>query len=295
MKKKRSRKNPAAGPVRLELLPPGATRRKRAAEAPPSTGPFDYPSVWVGKSGNVTVYAASALESAGAGLAARLLKQVTAPYEEMQRIFGIPGGVVNLILAPLSTKNDGSGGAYHYGCDFSTGGDLYVDAALAASEEDPVSLDIGLFVAELSESFMGAQNRGWGCGYSNGEALSRYCSELATPPGTMDRFATGPTWDQAGRPDWLSSTEQTDTDSISTGCGVVYLYWMRSQGKSSAQVAQAGGRTLAANYETLTGRRTAYKDLVAALKGRTIESDNPFAGQAMTAGSVPAVRGPGGQ
>ncbi len=278
VKEKLVKKKLAAGPLRLELLPPGSTRRKRAVEAPPATGPFDYPSVWVGKSGSVTVYAASALGSAGSGLAARLLKQVAGPYEEMQRVFGIPGGSVNLVLAPLSAKNDGSGGAYHYGCDFSSGGDLYVDAALAGSVEDPVSLDVGLFVAELSESFMGAQNKGWGCGYSNGEALSRYCSEQATPPGTMDRFATGPAWDQAGRPDWLSRTEQTDTDAVSTGCGVVYLYWMRSQGKSTAQVAQAGGQTLAANYEALTGRSTAYKDLVAALKGRRIESDNPFAG-----------------
>jgi hypothetical protein len=263
-----------AGPARRELLPSGTTRRKRAVEAPP-TGPFDYPSVWVGKSGSVTVYAASALGSAGTGLAARLVKEVSRPFDDLSRLFGIPGRAVNLVLAPLSGKNDGSGGAYHYGCDFTSGGDLYVDAALAAS--DPVNLDLGLYVAELSESFMGAQNKGWGCGYSNGEALSRYCAEQATPAGTMDAFATGPAWEEAGRPDFLSRTEQTDTDNVSTGCGVVYLYWMRSLGTSGTQLAQVGGETLAANYEILTGKRTAYKDLLAALKGRTVKSDNPFA------------------
>lgn len=266
------------GPVRRELLPTGTARRKKTAEAAPSTGPFDYPVVWVGKLGNVAVYAASALGSQGTGLAARLVKEVVRPYDDLRSLFAAAGGSVNLILAPLSARSDGSGGAYHYGCDFATGGDLYVDAAFGASTGDPLSLEIGLYVAELSESFMGAQNKGWGCGFSNGEALSRYCAQQATPPGTLDAFTTGPAWDRAGRPDWISRTEETDADNVSTGCGIIYLYWMRSLGRSAAQIAQAGGATLSANYEALTGKRTAYKDLLAALKAVKIESDNPFGG-----------------
>jgi hypothetical protein len=60
---------------------------------------------------------------------------------------------------------------------------------------DPVELEVLLYVAELSERFMGAQNKGWGCGSSNGEALSRYFAERETPPGTIPQWGvTGPSW-----------------------------------------------------------------------------------------------------
>ena len=92
------------------------------------------------------------------------------PYLDMESFFGINGGAVQVIIAPLSGNNDGSGGAYHYGCDFVSGGTLYLDATFAATI-NPVDLEVALYVAELSECFMGAQGKGWGCGYSNGEGL----------------------------------------------------------------------------------------------------------------------------
>jgi hypothetical protein len=124
---------------------------------------------------------------------------------------------------------------------------------------------------------MGAQGRGWGCGASNGEGLSRFCAEAETPAGTLDAFASGPDWAGAGFPDWVSRTEPTDRNNVSTGCAIVYLYWMRSLGFPAAQIVQAGGATLAANYHALTGKTTAYQDLLAAVKGMPIVSDNPFA------------------
>ena len=77
-------------------------------------------------------------------------------------------------------------------------------------------------------------------------------------------------------PDWISKTEQTDQNNVSTGCGIVYIYWMLSLGFSASRITQAGGATFAANYQALTGETTAYADLLAALKGVTIASDNPF-------------------
>src|SRR6202023_3564561 len=62
--------------------------------------------------------------------------------------FGIAGGAVEVIVAPLSGKNDGSGGAYHYGCDFTSGGVLYLDATFANTTVDPLNLEVGLYVAE---------------------------------------------------------------------------------------------------------------------------------------------------
>ena len=265
--------------TRRELLPLGVRRRERTAEEIARAGPsrFDYPATRVGAAGNVTLYYAPSLGDPGRALAAQMVKAVTAPYHDLQTLFGIAGGTVNVIVAPLSDAHDGSGGAYHGGCDFASGGDMYLDATFASTATNPLDLEIGLYVAELSESFMGPQNKGWGCGFSNGEALSRFCAELSTPPGTLTGFATGPAWDRAGRPDWIGKTEQTDTDGVSTGCGVVYIYWMRSLGFTASQIVQAGGGALSDNYRSLTTKTTAYQDLLAALKGVQISTDNPFA------------------
>ncbi len=262
---------------RRELLPDGVRRRERTAEQIAQAAQFDYPATKVGTAGNTTLYYDPSLGPQGLNLARQLMNAATGPYNDMQSFFGIGGRPVNVIIAPLSGKNDGSGGGYHYGCDFASGGDLYLDATFASASVRPLDLEVGLYVAELSESFMGAQNKGWGCGFSNGEALSRYCAEQETPQGTLQGFSTGPVWDRAGRPDWISKTEQTDQDGVSTGCGVVYSYWMRTLGFTTAQIVQAAGATLAANYKALTGKATAYKDLLAALKGVKITSDNPFA------------------
>lgn len=262
-----------------ELIPPGGKRKERNAEqiATAARVGFDYPVTQVGVVGNITVSCDPSLGKPGLALATQMLNSVSAPYNAVQTFFGIAGGAVDIVIAPLSGQNDGSGGAYHYGCDFTTGGVLYLDATFASTTVNPLNLEVGLYVAELSESFMGPQNRGWGCGYSNGEALSRFCAEQETPDGTLDAFATGPAWDQAGRPDWINTTEQTDQDPVSTGCGIVYIYWMRSLGFTISKIVRGGGATFSTNYQTLTGKTTAYHDLLAALSGVTaIYSDNPF-------------------
>jgi hypothetical protein len=266
-------------PVRRELLPRGKQKptRRAAAAAPPAGTTFDYPATQVGVVANVTVYYDPSLGTPGQQLATQLLGAVSTPYQDMQTLFGVSGGAVNVVVAPLSGNNDGSGGAYHYGCDFTSGGTLYVDATFANTSINPLDLEVGLFVAELSESFMGPQGRGWNCGNSAGEGLSRFCAERETPAGTMDEFATGPAWADAGFPDWVTTTETTDQDDVSTGCAIVYIYWMISLGYAVDKIVQAPGDTLAHNYQTLTGKTTAYADLHAAVQGLTITSDDPFA------------------
>jgi hypothetical protein len=265
-------------PHRREFLRPGTARRERtSAQIAAAAGTtYDYPATKVGVSGSVTVYYDPALGAAGAQLAKQLLAQVTKSYADMEAFFGIKGGTVEVIVAPLSGSNDGSGGAYHYGCDFTSGSVLYLDATFANTTVDPLQLEIGLYVAELSESFMGPQGGGWNCGYSNGEGLSRFCAEVETTKGTLDGFATGPAWATAGFPDWVSRTDTTDQSAASTGCAIVYIYWMRSLGYAIPRLVQAAGATLAVNYQTLTGKTTAYQDLVAAVRGRTVTTDDPF-------------------
>lgn len=257
------------------LLPVGATALSRAGRATSSDG-LDYASIVAGTVDGVTVAYDPGLGDRGAAQAAALLQAAGALYQQMENDFAIVGGTVTAVVAPLSPVHDGSGGGYHYGCDFAAGGVLYLDATFASTTVDPAALLAGLFVAELSESFMGPRGGGWGCGYSNGEGLSRLLAEQATAPGTLAAYATGPAWADAGFPDWVSKTEQTDQNPISTGCAVVCLYWLLSLGCTVPQIIQASGDTLADNYRVLTGRDTAYADLLGAVRSLTIRSDNPF-------------------
>jgi hypothetical protein len=264
--------------TKREFLPQGGIRRERSAEQIAAAQPFglDFPATTVGVSGNITVAYDPDLGPQGLALAEQMVNVVLAPYNDMEMLFGIAGGAVTVVIAPLSGNNDGSGGAYHYGCDFSAGGTMYLDATFANTTVNPLQLEIGLYVAELSESFMGPQNLGWNCGFSNGEGLSRFCAEEETPAGTLDGFTSGPAWAQAGFPDWVSQTEQTDRDYVSTGCAIVYIYWMRSMGYTIPQIVQAGGATLQQNYQNLTGLTTAYQDLYNAVNGLQVTTDNPF-------------------
>jgi hypothetical protein len=260
-----------------EFLPPDVARPQLAVPPDLALAGLDYPTTTVGTVGNITVDYATSLGQNGQSLAQQMLGVVTKSYQDMETYFGVPGGVTTVVIAPLSGHNDGSGGAYHYGCDFASGGVLYLDATFSNTVINPLDLEIALYVAELSEAFMGTQNTGWGCGSSNGEGLSRYLAEVEPPPGSFPSWGiTGPSWANAGFPDWVSKTEGTDRNSVSTGCAVVYIYWLRWLGYSTKQIVAAGGATLAANYQTLTGKTTAYADLIGALKGLTVNSDNPF-------------------
>lgn len=193
---------------RRVLLPRGGhCKRRTARQIAAAAAGFDYPVTQIGVVGNVTVYCDPELGSQGADLAQQMLGTVDAPYQDMQTWFGTTGDAASVVIAPLSGNNNGSGGAYHYGCDFTLGGVLYLDATFDNTSADPLDPEVGQYVAELSEAFTGTQGGGWICGYSNGEGLPRFAAEQETPAGTLDAFATGPTWAQVGFPDRVSTTE----------------------------------------------------------------------------------------
>ena len=256
-----------------------------------TAGPFDYPVSEVGKTtdGLVTVWVDTSLPANAKIVAAALLGEAPNLVKQCEAWFGIPCQPVNLIVAPLSGSNDGTGGAYHYGCDFATGGDLYVDYA---AQHDGVTMDAGLFIAELTECFMGTQGKGWNCGGSGGEALSRLCAELVSggPAGALGAFASAPSWEQAGKPNWIDADQGSDQDYPSIGCGMVYLSWLMSMGYSAAQITQAGepAGTLASNYTALTGKTTAWADFMAGVSalGKPITNDDPFGGIAANPGGT---------
>jgi hypothetical protein len=251
-------------------------RKNLVAGVPPA---FDFPTQLVGATpdGKVTIYYDPSLGVPGDQLAQQVLITVAKTYADCQTFFNISGQPINVIIAAVNNVTDGSGGAYHNSCFFTSGRDLYCDAAFG----NP-TLTSGLIVAELTECFMGLQNKGWDCGASNGEALSRFLAQQTSggPDGALAEYAAGPQWDGAGRPNWIDATAPTDQDVVSTGCGVVYLYWMLGRGFTPNQITQAGcpDRTLSSNYAMLTGKTSAWADFEAALAGLpgAIASDDPW-------------------
>ncbi len=256
-----------------------ALARGIIANARSKKSQFDFPVIGAGqtKDSRVFLYIEPSTGQQGLAVANAILPQLNDLMASNDANFGIKtnrGG--NVILAALQGATDGSTGAYHYGCDFATGGDWYAD--LAFGEPD---LTLGLVQAEITESYMGLQNKGWGCGDSNGEALSRFLAEMASggSMGALYDYTTAPSWAKAGFPNWIDATEPTDGDPISIGCGMVYLYWLVSRGFAVSQIVQAGcpRGTLASNYSILGQGQNAWGDFMAAVKGLpVITSDNPW-------------------
>ena len=253
--------------------------RKAAApnEARKPGQAFDYPAKAVTMTkGGVSVYAATSLGAAGIGVAQAVAARVDGDLAGLASLFGVasPKGW-NVIISPLSGDQSGDGGAYHYGCQ---GTDIYVDSCTADPE-----VSAALFVAEAVEVMSALQGKGWDCGNTNGEGLSRVLAELAYP-GKLDDFETASAWLDGGRPNYVDRQQGTDTDAESNGLGVLFLYWLNGPlGFGWDKIVQTGGATLAQLYERLTGVATAWQDFRVAVgrlwpvgKPSGVTSDNPW-------------------
>ncbi len=206
-------------------------------------------------------------------------------YEKMRTgeadvVFGVRGQAGNVIVcaSPFGGVTDGTGGAYHYGCSFgpgqSGGSDWYEDVATGNPD-----LTFGLVMAEVCESYMGLQGKGWNCGGSGGEGLSRFLAEIVSggPNGALSAFSSGSSWDGT---DWISRDQGTDQDYPSIGCAILYCWWMTKLGFTPAEIVQAGepDGTLASNYAALTGKPKgqAFADFSRAVGIVGHASDNPW-------------------
>jgi hypothetical protein len=237
----------------------------------------------------VTVYVDPSLGQPALQNARDLLADADRVVEANNAIFNIAGGPVDVIVFALGGPTDGTGGADHGGCTFTNGNAIEVDAAFG----NPARVS-ALFEAELSECAMNGQL----CGYSSGEALSRWCAAVVGGNALKD-FATAPTWAQDGMANWVDKTDPTDQNPDSTGCGMAFLSWLLSQGYSLAQVAQAmvalgDSGTLAQLYGRLTGKpeTNAWSQFSAAINGISggVTSDDPF-GALSKIGTSPTTPG----
>jgi hypothetical protein len=250
---------------------------KATGPAPPQWPSYTGTSQFVGTSpsGRVTVYVDPTLGAQGLQNAQDLVNDGGRVASANDAIFGTTGGNVNVIIFALGGATDGTGGADHGGCDYTTGAAIEVDASFGNSAR--VS---ALFEAELSECSMGGNL----CGVSTGEALSRWCAAEVGNNALSD-FATAPTWAQDGTPDWVDKTDPTDQDSDSIGCGMAFLSWLMSQGYklnqiAAAMVALGASGTLAQLYANLTSDSAgnAWDKFSAAVQGlpNGVTSDDPF-------------------
>jgi hypothetical protein len=228
-------------------------------------------------SGRVTIYVDPTLGDPGMQNARDLLADAERIVAANDSLFGTIGGPVSVIVFALGGVTDGTGGADHMGCDYTTGAAIEVCASFGNSAR--VS---ALFEAELSECSMGGNL----CGVSTGEALSRWCAAEVGNNALSD-FATAPTWADDGMHDYVNQTDPTDGNPESTGCGMAFLSWLLSQGHplntiAPAMVSLGDAGTLAQLYASLTGdaAANAWPNFVAAVQGLVagVTSDDPFGG-----------------
>ncbi len=265
-------------PPSTEKKPVAIHRDNPVAPAWPSyTGNSQF--VGTSPSGRVTVYVDPTVGAPALQNAQDLVNDADRVVAANDSIFGTAGGAVSVIVFALGGATDGTGGADHMGCDYTTGAAIEVCAAFGNSAR--VS---ALFEAELSECSMNGNL----CGLSTGEALSRWCAEAISNNALAD-FATAPQWAQDGEPDYVNQTDPTDQNADSTGCGMAFLSWIMSQGYgleriAPAMVAAGDAGTLAQLYATLTSdsAANAWPNFQNALQSlpNGVTSDDPFGGAA---------------
>jgi hypothetical protein len=224
--------------------------------------------------GLVAVYVDASLGAPALQNAQDLLADADRVVAANNAIFGVPGDPVSVIIFAMGGQTDGTGGADHDACNYTTGGAIEV----CASYGNPARVS-ALFEAELSECSMGGNL----CGQNTGESLSRWCAASVSNNALAD-FATAPQWAQQGMPDFVDKTDNTDQNATSTGCGMAFLSWLQSLGFALNKIAPAmvklgTGATLAQLYATLTAapQTSAWPKFLAAAKALPkIVSDDPF-------------------
>jgi hypothetical protein len=245
---------------------------------------FDNPNAkFHGKTQNFNVYVDPNVGNVNT-IADGVLQSCESEYTFLKGVFGgiTPTGIpFNIIIEDLTGNHDGSGGAYHATC---AAVDMYVD--VKTTPQVDVDMTRLFVVAEEVEVFSDSQGKGWDCGASNGEGLSRILATESYPK-ELDGYTTAAVWLDTDRTqDWVNNNDPTDRNNVSTGCSVLFLNWLHYQkGFRWDTIVGAGAPTLGQTYSNITGDSSingfsAFKaDLqrkypVGAPSGLT--TDNPF-------------------
>lgn len=197
--------------------------------------------------------------------------------QDMQTLSDLFGGIMPAAASlPFQIELvPGPGGASHPGCLATT------ITAYCNANTDPLGIP-SLVVAEEAEVFMATQGLGFDCGASNGEALSRVAATLLYPTRRW-LWSTGNSWLNSPRPDWVTSTEPTDRDFVSIGCGALFLNYLAYQLNFGwRDIIAAAAPTLAGTAANL-GVQNAFLDFSALLAQyfpanltANLHDDDPF-------------------
>jgi hypothetical protein len=233
---------------------------------------FDVPAVLGGESSRARVYYDPVLGQDGAALAHAVGERIDDDFAAVSAFFA---GLAIHDLPCHVILSSGVGGAYHHGC---LGTEIYCDTRAGDPEFSRF-----LFVAELVEVFSATQARGWDCGATNGEGLSRVLA-TALFPAQIAGFATAPDWLGSSRPNWVDQNENTDADPLSNGCAALFLNWLHAElGYAWERIVAAAAPTLAQTYTNLVGRADAWHRFSVEMDTRfppgatpNLQTDDPF-------------------
>ena len=196
----------------------------------------------------------------------------------LEALFGETGGfsASNMITVEVNNLTIGLASNNRYHSDGTT-----KITMTAWSAVNPVSTaDNGArleLVAELAEIMMSLRNSrqgssSWNGGGSNGEGLSQYCAELFYRDAYYDnqlQHGVGriTQWlNNPSRPDWITSTENTDRNFVSFGCAFLFLHFLHTQKRFSVHdIVTQGGATLEDTYRNLTGSGGGWSEFKALL------------------------------
>lgn len=233
--------------------------------------------IGAGQTANFVVSYDARLGASGIQAASSILQTCEGDFQTLRIAFsGIaPPGIPFQIR--LTTDN---GGAMHATCAAT---ELFIGANSGGGPAD-LAFMRQLVIAEEDEVFMEAFGRGWNCGFSNGEGLSRVLANDMVPGAEPPGFISSNIWLNGGRPDWVNNTEQDDRKYPSIGCSCLFLNWLRFQlNHTWQQIIAAGADTLAQTYTNLTGQQDGFGRFKALMDKKfppshktALTTDNPF-------------------
>jgi hypothetical protein len=206
-----------------------------------------------GSTEHFTVSYDAALGPVGPAAGAPVLATVERDYLLLADMFGdlTPAGLPFAVTLTTQT------GAAHASC---------TATALSVGATGSTDFTRSLIVAEADEVFMAS--RGWDCGASTGEGLSRVLANDLYPGAEPPNWLPA-AWLDGSRQDWVTTTNPTDQNSASTGCSVLFLNWLHfGLGYPWREITAAGAATLTEVYSTLTGADDAWARFSADIAAR---------------------------
>jgi len=221
------------------------------------------------------VFYLSRLGTKGAALAQAILQNCERDYAALQQVLG---GITPHRLPFIVQITSDSTGASHSSC-------MGTDIMVGGNSGGNVDFIRSLLVAEADEVFMANFGRGWDCGASPGEGLSRVLANDLYKGVEPAGFISSNVWLNLNpRPNYVDQTDPSDTNYDSIGCAVLFLNWLRFQlNHSWADIVRSGGATLAETYKQLTGKTTGWTDFTTFInahfppgKSYRLNTDNPF-------------------